>query len=239
MLADDLAPNRLERAKMAIIDLVDQLNGDRVGLVTFAGSASVKCPLTQDYAFLRLALEDINTKSVSVGGTNLGDAIRKATNEVFDNKVKEFKDLIIISDGGELSESLPIEAAKDAAQKGIRIIAIGLGDKEHGSKIPIKDRYGNKSFLKYKGKDVVTKLDDSMLRKVALSTVNGKYIPVETGAFDLGEIYKGLIASARKRQLQDTTTMQYDEGFQFFIAAAFILLIIEMLTSQRKSNSDS
>ncbi len=239
MLADDLAPNRLERAKMAIIDLVDQLNGDRVGLVTFAGSASVKCPLTQDYAFLRLALEDINTKSVSVGGTNLGDAIRKASNEVFDNKLKEFKDLIIISDGGELSQSLPLEAAKDAAQKGIRIIAIGLGDKNQGSKIPIKDRYGNKSFLKYKGKDVVTKLDDSMLRKVALSTVNGKYIPVETGAFNLGEIYNGLIANARKKQQQDTTTMQYDEGFQFFIAAAFILLVMEMLTSQRKSNSDS
>ncbi len=238
MLADDLVPNRLERAKMAINDLVDQLNGDRIALVTFAGSANVKCPLTQDYAFLRLVLDDINTKSVSVGGTNLGDAIRKATNEVFDNKVKEFKDLIIISDGGELSESLPVEAAKDAAQKGIRIIAIGLGDKDKGSKIPIKDKYGNKSFLKYNGKDVITKLDDSMLRKVALSTVDGKYIPVETGAFDLGQIYNGLIASAEKRQLRDTTTMQYDEGFQIFLAAAFVLLVIEMLTSQRKSNVD-
>lgn len=237
MLAEDLSPNRLARAKLAVRDLLEELRGDRVALITFAGSANIKCPLTQDYAFLRLALEDITTQSASVGGTNLGDAIRKTAAEVFDNKVKEFKDLILISDGGELEESLPIEAAKDAANMGIRIISIGLGDKISGARIPVFDQYGKKSYLMYDSQEVWTKLDDSILRKVALSTIDGKYIPVETGAFDLGQIYNGLIASANKRELEETTTIEYNEGFQYFLSIAFALLIIELLMSERNSVS--
>ena len=236
MLAEDVAPNRLERAKLAIRDLIEELEGDRVGLVTFAGRASVKCPLTQDYAFLRLALEDIDVDSAGAGGTNLGDAIRKASAEVFDNKVKEYKDIVLISDGGDLKESLPVEAAKDAAEKGVRIIAVGLGDEDVGSRIPVYDRAGNKTFLVYEGNEVWTKLEGQQLREVALSTPEGKYMPVGCSAFDLGELYVKLIASAEKTELEATIKMDYKEGFQYFIVVAIVLLVVEMFTSERKKS---
>ena len=126
MLAEDIKPSRLERAKIAIGDLLDKLGGDRIAIVTFAGSSTVKCPLTQDYAFVRMALADISTESTSRGGTAIGDAIRKATEEVFDKQSREYKDLILITDG-EDHDSFPVEAAQKAAAQGIRIIAIGLG----------------------------------------------------------------------------------------------------------------
>ena len=99
MLAEDLAPNRLERAKLAIQDAVEGLQGDRVGLVIFAGHALVKCPLTHDYGFFKLMLEDVSTESISRGGTMIGDAIRKTLEEVFDEQFKQYKDLILITDG--------------------------------------------------------------------------------------------------------------------------------------------
>ena len=136
MLAEDIKPNRLERSKIAISDLLEVLAGDRVAIVTFAGNATVKCPLTQDYAFVRMALADISTESTSRGGTLIGDAIRKAAEEVFDKQSRQYKDLILITDG-EDHDSFPVEAAKKAAKEGVRIIAIGLGDDATGSRIPI------------------------------------------------------------------------------------------------------
>ncbi|ODS33920.1 MAG: hypothetical protein SCARUB_00893 [Candidatus Scalindua rubra] len=111
MLAEDLVPNRLERAKLAIHDCVEQLQGDRVALVAFAGNAAVKCPLTLDYGFFKMMLNDISTESIARGGTMIGDAIRKVLNEVLDNQRKEFKDIILITDG-EDHDSFPVEAAK-------------------------------------------------------------------------------------------------------------------------------
>jgi Ca-activated chloride channel homolog len=111
MLAEDIKPNRLERSKLAIGDLLEVLKGDRISIVTFAGNATVKCPLTQDYAFVRMALADISTESTSRGGTMIGDAIRKATDEVFDKQSREYKDLIVITDGDD-HDSFPEEAAK-------------------------------------------------------------------------------------------------------------------------------
>jgi len=126
MLAEDIKPNRLERSKIAIRDLLETLKGDRIAIVTFAGNSTVKCPLTQDYAFVRMALADISTESSSRGGTMIGDAIRKATEEVFDKQSREYKDIILITDG-EDHDSFPVQAAEKAAADGIRIIAVGLG----------------------------------------------------------------------------------------------------------------
>ena len=117
MLAEDIKPNRLERSKLAIRDLLEVLRGDRIAIVTFAGNATVKCPLTQDYAFVRMALADISPESSSRGGTMIGDAIRKATEEVFDKQSRQYKDLILITDG-EDHDSFPVEAAKKAGQGG-------------------------------------------------------------------------------------------------------------------------
>jgi Ca-activated chloride channel family protein len=234
MLAEDLKPNRLERAKLAIKDLMERLVGDRIGLITFAGSTTVKCPLTQDYAFLRLALEQVTTESTARGGTNLGDAIRKAAGEVFDEQLKEYKDIILITDGDDLEGSFPVEAAKQAGEKGIRIIAVGLGDPSEGARIPVTAADGSKTFLKYEGKEVWTKLDEKTLREVAAATPGGAYIPVQTGAFDLGGLYEDLVARAEKRELEEAAIIEYDEKFQIFLALALVLIVSEGWISERK-----
>jgi Ca-activated chloride channel family protein len=233
MLAEDIKPNRLERSKLAIRDLLEVLRGDRIAIVTFAGNATVKCPLTQDYAFVRMALADISPESSSRGGTMIGDAIRKATEEVFDKQSRQYKDLILITDG-EDHDSFPVEAAKKAAEEGIRIIAIGLGDDATGSRIPVTSPTGEKTFLKYKGQEVWSKLDSDTLRQVAYTT-NGGYLSVTPGTMmDLGQIYENQIASAEKRELESTTMMKYDEKFQIFVALAIVLLIGEVLLSERR-----
>jgi Ca-activated chloride channel family protein len=237
MLAEDIKPNRLERAKIAIGDLLAQLGGDRIAIVTFAGSAAVKCPLTQDYAFVRMALADISTESTPRGGTAIGDAIRKATEEVFDKQSREYKDLVLITDG-EDHDSFPVEAAQKAAQQGIRIIAIGMGDEKEGSRIPITGPDGQTTFLKYKGQEVWSKLDADTLRKVASATSGGRYVGIEPGTtLDLGEIYQKLVASAEKRQLESATMIAYDERFQIFIAIGITLLVSEVLISERKKRA--
>ena len=153
MLAEDIKPSRLERSKIAVRDLMEILQGDRIAIVTFAGNASVKCPLTQDYAFARTVLADISTESTNRGGTMIGDAVRKAAEDVFDRQSREYKDIILITDG-EDHDSFPVQAAEKAAQEGIRIIAIGLGDENQGSRIPITGPNGQKTFMKYNGQEV-------------------------------------------------------------------------------------
>jgi Ca-activated chloride channel family protein len=233
MLAEDIKPNRLERSKLAISDLLEALRGDRVAIITFAGNATVKCPLTQDYAFVRMALADISPESTSRGGTMIGDAIRKAAEEVFDKQSREYKDLILITDG-EDHDSFPVEAAKKAGEEGIRIIAVGLGDDATGSRIPITGPNGEKTFLKYKGQEVWSKLNNDTLREIAFAT-NGAHLSVSRGTdMDLGKIYEDLIARAEKRELESMTMMKYDEKFQIFIALAICLLIGEVLIGERK-----
>jgi Ca-activated chloride channel family protein len=232
MLAEDIKPNRLERAKIAINDLMDTLRGDRIGIVTFAGNISVKSPLTQDYAFVRMAIDRITTESTTRGGTNIGDAIRQATSDVFDEQIKEFKDIILITDCDDQAGSFPEKAAEQAGQKDIRIIAVGLGNPNEGARIPIVGADGTKTFLKYNGQEVWTKLDDKTLRKIATAT-GGAYVPVETGTFDLGQIYLKLIRSAQKRELESATIMEYDEKFQIFLALGLLCIIGEVFVSER------
>jgi len=236
MLAADLAPSRLERAKLAIRDVVDRILGDRVALVAFAGTAAVKCPLTLDYGFFRAMLEDITPDSIARGGTMIGDAVRKALDDVFDDREKRFKDLILITDG-EDHDSFTVEAAKEAGQKGVRIIAIGLGDEAEGRRIPIADASGATRFMKYKGKEVWTRLDADTLRKMVNVTPGGKYYNVSTGTIDLGEVYASLIASAEKRELEARTVKRYEEKFQVFLGLAFALLCLEMVISERRRRS--
>ena len=233
MLAEDLVPNRLERAKLAIRDCIDRLEGDRVAIVVFAGTAAVKCPLTLDYGFFRMMLGSISTESIARGGTMIGDAVRKVMNEVLDDQDKAFKDIVLITDG-EDHDSFPVEAAKKAGEKGIRLIAIGLGDENEGRRIPITSDKGQKTFLKYKGREIWSKLDADTLRKMVNATPGGKYLNVATGTFDLGNVYISLIKSAEKKKLESETIKRYEEKFQIFLAIALILLFIEMLVNERK-----
>lgn len=239
MLAEDIRPSRLERSKIAIADLLEKLQGDRIAIVTFAGNASVKCPLTQDYAFVRMVLSDVTTESTSRGGTMIGDAIRKAVTDVFDRQSREYKDVVLITDGEEHegSESFAEQAAAKAAEEGARIIAIGLGDEAEGSRIPITGPDGEKTFLKYGGREVWSKLSGDLLRSIVYATPGGKFLAVEPGqTFDLGEIYESQIASAEKRELESVTMTRYDEKFQIFIALAIGLIVSEVFISERKKD---
>ena len=233
MLAEDLVPNRLERAKLAIADCVDQLKGDRVGLVAFAGTAAVKCPLTLDHGFFRMMLDGISINSIARGGTMIGDALRKVMTDVFDDQAKEYKDIILITDG-EDHDSFAVEAAKRAGEKGIRIIAIGLGDENEGKRIPVTNESGQMTFLKYKGQEVWSKLDAETLRKMVNATPGGKYLNVATGTIDLGEVYTQLIVSAEKKALESETIKRYEEKFQIFLSLGFVLLCLEMVISERR-----
>lgn len=227
MLAEDLSPNRLERAKLAIMDCVERLQGDRVSLVVFAGSAKVRCPLTLDYGFFRQMLERVSTDMEVKGGTNIGDTLRLVQREVFDNQIKAYKDIILITDG-EDHESFPINAAEAVGDEGVRLIVIGLGDERRGQPIPIIDDQGRRRHLTYEGKEVSSRLDADTLRRIALATPGGRYLPVATGAIDLGQVYLDLIAGDEKRDLAEETIENFDEKFQWFLALALLLLMVEM-----------
>ncbi len=236
MLAEDLAPNRLERAKLDISDAIDRLRGDRVALVVFAGTAVVKCPLTHDYGFFRMALEDVSTDSVSRGGTLIGDAIRTVIEQVFDNQSKAHRDVILITDG-EDQESYPVEAAKKLGEMNVRLIAIGLGDEKQGTRIPITGADGHKRFLTYRGREVWSKLDAATLRQMVEATPGGRYLNVATGSIDFGDVYVRLIGSAAQSELGSTRFMRYEEKFQIFLAIAFLLLVIEIAIGERKTRT--
>ena len=234
MLAEDLAPNRLERAKLAINDVIDTLDGDRVGLVAFAGTAAIKCPLTLDYGFFRMMLENISTASIARGGTMIGDAIRTVLDQVLDSQEKQFKDIVLITDG-EDHESFPLEAAKEAAAKGVRLFIVGLGDENEGKRIPITDASGRRTFMQYKGQEIWSRLDADTLRQMALATPGGRYLNVATGTIDLGEVYLQLIGTAEKKELEEETIEKYEEKFQIFLGIAFLLLSIEAVISERRT----
>lgn len=225
MLADDLAPNRLERVKLWIRDVVPTIEGDRVGLIAFAGTSVVKCPLTLDYAYFDLSLEELSTDSVSLGGTNIGDALRKATQQVFDSFEGRFRDVILLTDG-EDQGSAPIEAARAAAERGIRLIAIGIGDDGAGTPIPNPDpRSASEYILDDRGSVVRSRLDRDTLEAMARATPGGVYVHVGTGNVELDSLYADLIKDADKSVVQEETIVEFDERFQTYLAIAVALLL--------------
>ncbi len=234
MLADDLQPNRLERAKIAIGDCLEVLEGDRIALVVFAGTSIVKCPLTVDYGFFRMMLADVETDSVGRGGSKIGDALRKVKDVIFDSGEHKHRDVILITDG-EDQDSFAVEAAADLGKSGVRLLAIGLGDEKTGTPILAKTDDGSRTFIKDKSGNVVrSKLDGASLRRMAASTPGGHYLPVATGNFDLGSIYKSLVAAAEKQAFEDETIQTYEEKFQIFLLGALILLFAAEIIRERK-----
>jgi len=233
MLAEDLAPNRLERAKLAILDAASRLEGDRVALVVFAGTAVVKCPPTYDYGFFRMAVEDVAVDSVSRGGTLIGDAIRTAIEQVFTDETRGHRDLVLITDG-EDHESFPVEAARQLGQMEIRLIAIGLGDEGEGKRIPVRGPDGRMTFLQYNGQEVWSRLDADTLRRMVNETPGGRYLNVATGTIDFGDVYVNLIAGAEQTELGTARFRQYEEKYQIFLTMAFLLLCLETVVWERK-----
>jgi len=224
MLADDLIPNRLERAKLAVIDAVNSFDGDRVALIAFAGTAVVKTPLTTDYSFFINAVEELEVESVAKGGSLIGDAIRYTLKNVVQGSETAQKDMIIITDG-EDQESFPVKAAEEADNLGVRIIAIGLGDEKEGRRIPVESERGTE-FLTYEGTEVWTRLDADTLRRIAGSTEGGQYLNVSTGTFDLAEIYSSLPSGRPETEYGEDTVNLYEERFQLFLFISIALLFL-------------
>ncbi|MBW2725133.1 MAG: VWA domain-containing protein, partial [Deltaproteobacteria bacterium] len=230
MLAEDVAPNRLERSIAEIRDLLEFLVGDQVGLIAFAGRASVLAPMTPDFGYFRLVLDSVGPNSVGRGGTRLEEPIRKAI-QGFKATGDVARVLLLITDG-EDHDSFPLEAARAAAERGIRIIAIGFGS-ESGSEIPITDpETGARSLLRDSSGEIVrTRLDGDTLREIALIT-DGVYVPAGLGALDLESIYDRHIAGLMRAEIDNEGRLIRSEGFQWFVLAAMICLLISVLIGQ-------
>ena len=237
MLARDIAPNRLERAKLSIRDdLLPALGGDRIGLITFAGAASLACPLTSDYGFFRLALDDVSTRSSPRGGTLIGDAIRKAA-KCFPDKLNTHKIIILITDG-EDHESFPIQAAGAIWEDGqIPIVAVALGDEREGARIPIESERGEK-YLEYKDQVVWSRANFDDLRRIAHvagGSVFGRvgrknFVPVGTRNFDLGEIYHDVVLPAIDAQERlESETVPLPSRYHTFALVALAMLLLDSL----------
>ncbi len=237
MLATDLRPSRLERAKLIIRDLLDAARGDRVAVIAFAGSTVIRCPLTTDYSFARLTLESITPETVTKGGTLIGDAIRAALEDVFIEGDDRYRDILLITDG-EDHESDPLQAARAAGARGIRIIAVGLGSELQGATIPVDPRLdgdaGTAGVLTYQGSEVQTRMDTKSLRDIAEASRDGVFLNVGTGTIQMDKVYRTLVERAERRELDSTEQVKYTELFQFAIGAAILLLAMESIISERR-----
>ncbi|MCK5256895.1 MAG: VWA domain-containing protein [Deltaproteobacteria bacterium] len=231
MLAEDVKPNRLERAKREVIDLIEMLEGDRIGLIAFAGTSFVQCPLTLDYGACKMFLDYIDTDLIPVPGTAVAEVIRTSLKS-FNKRERKSKALIIITDG-EDHEGEPIDAAKEAKKEGIKIFTIGVG-REGGAPIPLKD--GSGGFKKdRKGDMVITHLDEITLQKIALET-GGSYVRSVTGDMDLDKIYQeGIKQHVEQKQLKSTRKRRWEERFQWFIFFALLFVSVEFFVSERRA----
>ena len=228
MLAQDLAPNRLERAKLEIRKFINMLRGDRIGLIIFAGESFVQCPLTLDHAAANIMLQSVNADWVQVQGTALADAIRQAT-KALGGTSKKHKALVILSDG-EDHEGSVAEAAKAAAREGIVIYTIGIGS-ETGVPVPMNRGGSNVVYKKDKaGNLVMTRLNPVALEKIAIET-NGKYFHAGTD-LDLTRIYNE-ISKMEKSDFGMTKAVIREEQYQIFLLIAIIFILIEFFIPER------
>lgn len=231
MLAEDVTPSRLERARQDIGDVLEVLSGDRVGLVTFAGNAVMSCPLTINYSAVRMTLEETTARGATRGGSLIGDAIRLAADSFVDD-IKNHKVIIVITDG-EDQDSYPAEAAANAFKdKGIRVSTLGLGDPADGARIPVEQN-GRRTYLQYEGEQVWSKMNPGLLAKIA-EAGGGVYVPAGTRRIDLAAIYQQKIATVDVREFEVSRVEQYRVRYQWFAAAAFVLLLAEALMSEKR-----
>lgn len=227
MLAQDFEPNRLEQTKMAISRLIGEMKQDKVGLIVFAGDAYVQLPITSDYTTARSFVNRLSPDIVSKQGTAIGSAIELAANS-FSSDSEGSRVIVLISDG-ENHEDDPLAAASAAAERGIVIYTIGIGSVE-GSPIMVNGDY----MKDEQGDMVVTKLDETVLQKIAVLT-GGSYIRASRQSVGLSEIVEK-INETQKSQFTTSEFEEYDELFQYFIGAAILLLILEMLMLSRKNH---
>ncbi|MGA1826533.1 MAG: VWA domain-containing protein [bacterium] len=230
MLAEDVKPNRLERAKRELYDLLKMMEGDRIGLIAFAGTNFVQCPLTLDYGAFKMFLEYLSPDLIPVPGTAIYRTIKTAMDS-FERTEKGSKAIILITDGEDHEED-PLEIAEEAKKRGIKIYPIGIGAEE-GAPIPLPDGTGFKKDRD--GNLVLTKLDETSLQKLALAT-DGSYVRSVTGDMDLERIYLDDIRKLKHRKLGSERKKVWEERFQWFILFALLFLFLEVIIPEKKSS---
>ena len=234
MLADDVKPNRLERSKLAVKDMVKKLKGDRIGLIAFSGDAFLQCPLTVDYSGFMLSLDSLSTDTIQKGGTSISSAIMEAV-KVYKKEKKKYKILVLITDGEDHHGDF-VKMAEDAKKEGVKIFCIGIGTKE-GELIPITNKDGGKGFLKDNaGNAVKTRLDESTLQKIALDT-GGCYVRSSGANFGLDLIYEKKLSKIKKKEFKEKMVRRFEERFQIPLAICLLLLLLEPFISERKKNA--
>ncbi|TRX70353.1 VWA domain-containing protein [Carboxylicivirga sp. M1479] len=230
MMAQDIEPNRLERAKRAISRLIDKLRNDRVGFIVFAGEAYVQLPITTDYPSAKMFLNSINTDAVGTQGTAIGAAINKGM-ESFTSQEDVNRAIIVITDG-ENHEDDPIAAAAKAVEAGIKIYTVGMGLPK-GAPIPIPGGRSNDFMKDRNGNVVISKLDEQTLQKIAI-TGNGAYIPANNIRNGINNLVDEL-SELEKSELEAKVYTQHNDIFQYFALIALLLIIIEFVILERKN----
>lgn len=232
MKAEDIRPNRLEKAKNEITSLIRRLEGDRIGLIVFAGQAYIQFPLTTDYSAANLFLSVVDINTVPQPGTAIANAINLAVKS-FDFKSSTKKVIVVITDGEDHEGDIS-GAVKNAVENDVMIYAIGMGSVS-GAPIPVYDGRGNQAGFKQdrEGNIVLTKLDETTLRQIA-SDANGKYYLSSNFSNELDMIYKDL-ATIEKEEFGSKKITEYDDKYYYFLIPAILILIIEFFITERKS----
>lgn len=233
MLATDIRPTRLEQAKREIIDLLKMMRSDRAGLVAFAGTSILQCPLTLDHSAFGIFLKALDPDYLPMGGTDIGGAIRTALNG-FEKEVDSEKAIIIITDG-ENTSGEPFEIAKEAAEQNVRIFCIGVGQEE-GAPVPDPDG----GFKKDKqGRIIMSRTDDEGLRKIS-AVARGIYVKSVAGDMDLDRIYTGeILKNMEKKTVSSGRKKVWEDRFQWVLLPCVFFLIVELLLSEQKNNLDT
>jgi len=233
MLAEDVKPNRLTRSRHEISSFLESLSGDRVGLVAFSGEAQVMVPLTLDYGTVQMMLREL-TPGWLMPGTNLENAIRKGMS-LYKNSgsAGQYSVMILMSDGEEL-EAAAVNAAKEAAEMGIRIYTIGIGSRE-GVPIPVHTKNGEVAYKKdMQGNIVTTRLEDGTLQEIA-SVTGGLYFYANPGEFQLQKVLTEIASLEKKEQASDRME-NFQDRYQIFLGLAALLFLVEALISERGRN---
>lgn len=231
MMAEDIQPNRLENAKMAISRLVDRLENDKIGLIVFAGDAYIQMPVTTDYMAAKLFLNSINTQIVPKQGTAIASAIHLAMRSFTPNSEKS-RAIVIITDG-ENHEEGSLEAAKEAADAGIVIHTIGIGSPQ-GVPIPVTSAGGQKDYrTDYEGKVIISKLNEDLLRQLAAAG-GGTYVRATASRTGLTTILDEM-NKMEKQEIQMKVYAEYDEQFVYYAGFALFLLLIDFILNTRKN----
>jgi Ca-activated chloride channel homolog len=227
MLADDIKPNRLERARQLVYKLMEQLPNDRVGLVLFAGRAYLQMPLTTDHGAARMYIQQAGPEVVPTQGTIISEALR-ASNSAFNSKERKFKSIVLISDG-EDHDPQAVPLAQQLAQDGVMINTIGIGSAEGA---PIMDPATNENKKDANGNTVISKLNEAELQQLAAAT-KGVYVKLNEVDAAVNAITKQL-STIESSSLDDNAFRDYKSYFQWFLAIAFGLLMIEFFLPERK-----